>query len=252
MRIYLTFETINCKKIILPINYQHIVQGFLYKSMKPAYAEYLHKYGFSYEKRRFKLFTFSKIFGNYDIDIVKKQIIFNSPISLFISSPIDDLIRDYVKIIVNEKIELNGNILRVISVETKTLNNINNNIVIIKMLSPIVEYSTIKDSCNKTLYYTPFENKFFELIKNNLVKKYIAYYNKEPNDQKFSMLIYKVDKNKNCITTFFKGSNGYTTVIKGWTGLYKICGSEELIRFSYDTGLGSKNSAGFGMWDIWR
>lgn len=74
MRVKITLEGINQSKIVLPINYQHVVQGFLYRTMKPAYAEYLHKYGFKYEKRHFKLFTFSRIFGKYTVNSEKNPL----------------------------------------------------------------------------------------------------------------------------------------------------------------------------------
>ncbi|GAI77595.1 unnamed protein product [marine sediment metagenome] len=37
------------------------------------------------------------------------------------------------------------------------------------------------------------------------------------------------------------------TPIKAWLGTYQIHGKPELISLAYDTGLGSKNSQGFGM-----
>lgn len=45
----------------------------------------------------------------------------------------------------------------------------------------------------------------------------------------------------------FKG-----TVIKGWTGLYELSLPEPLFQIAYDTGLGSKNSQGFGMVEVVR
>jgi len=38
--------------------------------------------------------------------------------------------------------------------------------------------------------------------------------------------------------------------IKAWLGTYQIHGKPELISLAYDTGLGSKNSQGFGMFEI--
>jgi CRISPR-associated endoribonuclease Cas6 len=42
------------------------------------------------------------------------------------------------------------------------------------------------------------------------------------------------------------------TVIKGYTGIYRLTGSPELIKVTYDAGLGAKSSEGFGMWEIWN
>lgn len=38
--------------------------------------------------------------------------------------------------------------------------------------------------------------------------------------------------------------------IKAWLGIYRLQGEPELISLAYDTGFGSKNSQGFGMFEI--
>ncbi|MBX6764787.1 MAG: CRISPR-associated endoribonuclease Cas6, partial [Rubrobacteraceae bacterium] len=43
----------------------------------------------------------------------------------------------------------------------------------------------------------------------------------------------------------FKG-----TVVKGWMGLYELRMPRPYLQLAYDTGLGSKNSAGFGMFEV--
>jgi len=40
------------------------------------------------------------------------------------------------------------------------------------------------------------------------------------------------------------------TVIKGWMGIYKLKSHPKILKLAYDTGLGSKNSQGFGMWEV--
>ena len=81
----------------------------------------------------------------------------------------------------------------------------------------------------------------------NLIKKYIAVYKKNmtDNSKNFTIKPLKVDLKRNFILTKFKN-----TIIKGWMGLYKISGNPELLKIAYDAGIGSKNSAGFGMWEV--
>lgn len=67
------------------------------------------------------------------------------------------------------------------------------------MLSPIVTYSSVN---KKTIYYSPFENKFAQLVKENIIKKFIAYHDKMPINDDFIIKPYKVDKSKDLITTF--------------------------------------------------
>ena len=40
------------------------------------------------------------------------------------------------------------------------------------------------------------------------------------------------------------------TVVKGWCGVFLMEGHLTLIRCVYDTGLGAKNSQGFGMFEV--
>jgi len=53
--------------------------------------------------------------------------------------------------------------------------------------------------------------------------------------------------NRNLVVANFKG-----TWIKGWTGLYELNLPEPYFTIAYDTGLGAKNSQGFGMVDVVR
>lgn len=80
-------------KLILPIQYNHIPQGVIYHNLTDkALKTFLHEVGFKNGKRSYKLFTYSKIIGNYKID--GKKIIFDSPIKLHISSIVDDFVHD--------------------------------------------------------------------------------------------------------------------------------------------------------------
>ena len=117
----------------------------------------------------------------------------------------------------------------------------------IKMLSPVVVYSTFEspDGKKKTYYYSPSEREFSLLISKNLRNKYKAFYGKD-FDGEIIVSPEGVRAHHQQIT-LFKG-----TVIKGWMGKYLLKGKPELLRFAYDVGIGSKNSQGFGMWAVDR
>ena len=55
----------------------------------------------------------------------------------------------------------------------------------------------------------------------------------------------KVDTKRNFHIIIFKDF-----VIKAWSGIYELNMPHPLIKMAYDAGLGSKNSQGFGMWEI--
>ncbi len=246
MRIKFTFEA-DEGKVILPINYNRALQSFIYRNITPELSNFLHNKGFKFDKRSFKLFTFSRILGKeYRILKDKKMIEFKTPISFYLSTIYPPVAEEFTSSIIKlNEVVLWKNRLYVSSIEVFT-KKFNKEKILIKMLSPITIYSTLKkpDGKKKTYYYSPFEKEFSELIEKNIIKKYISYYREEPSEVKFRIKPLKVSEKRNLITTFYKG-----TVIKGWTGIYEIEGGKELIEFSYSTGIGAKNSQGFGMWE---
>ncbi len=64
----------------------------------------------------------------------------------------------------------------------------------------------------------------------------------EAEDPKYFKISPEKVSNRNHHVICFKD-----TVVKAWSGLYKIEGSDELMRIAFDCGLGAKNSQGFGM-----
>jgi CRISPR-associated endoribonuclease Cas6 len=233
-------------EIIIPINYNRYVQSFIYKNISPKLANFLHNEGFKYEKRNFKLFTFSRLFGKYRIIKNEKKLEFKTPVSFYLSTIYPIIAEEFTESIIKaDDMSIGKNRILLSSVEV-FMKRINKDNIKIIMLSPAVVYSTLKkgDGGKKTYYYSPFEKEFSELVRKNILKKYTAYYKKKPADDRFNIKPYRVSEKKNLITTFYK-----KTVIKGWTGIYELEGSPELLEFSYCTGIGSKNSQGFGMWE---
>jgi len=96
----------------------------------------------------------------------------------------------------------------------------------------------------KTYYYNPSEKEFPMLIKENIIKKYKAFYRKMPSSEEFFIEPIKLD-NRNEKIVIYKGF-----VIKGWMGKFKLKGEPELLKLAYNAGLGAKNSQGFGMFEI--
>jgi len=81
MRITLEFGSE--KRLSLPIQYNYTVQGFLYGNITPELGEFLHDQGFMFEKRSFKMFSFSRLQGRYELK--GDRIAFYPPVTLTIS-----------------------------------------------------------------------------------------------------------------------------------------------------------------------
>jgi len=58
----------------LPFNYNKILQGFIYRNiMDKDLARFIHDRGFSYEKRKYKMFTFSRLQGDLPLSQMKSE-----------------------------------------------------------------------------------------------------------------------------------------------------------------------------------
>ncbi|WP_368491070.1 CRISPR-associated endoribonuclease Cas6 [Clostridium sp. BJN0013] len=231
----------------LPIQYNSIMQAVILNWLgNENYQKFIHDCGFKFENRRYKLFTFSKIYGKFKIYRDKKIISFFDNANFTVSS-LEDRFLNYLvlNVIGKDNFKFGNNIVGVDHIESAYSKLSKKEIVYTK--SPIVVYSTFKNyQGNKTYYYNPLESEFSELIRRNLIHKYEAYYGAEPSDKCFSITPLYREKLKQRIVMY----KGY--VIKGWDGEFLIQGSKELMDIAYNAGIGSKNSQGFGCIEVKR
>ena len=249
MRIKIILENQENKDIILPIHYNELIQKTIYNNIPKILSHFIHEIGFKYNKRSFKLFTFSKIKSN-KIKLSKNHIFFNKLIEIQISSPIDIIIKT-----LKENLEKKQNLRiyknKLIVKEINTIEKPNfsefTKITKIKTLSPITIYKTIiKNNKKYTQYLFPEDPEFNNLIKENIKKKYAIIkgitdpteipeisFHLTPIDTKIKILKYK------------------NFIIKGIEGILEInTNNIKVLQEIYDAGLGAKNSQGFGMFEF--
>lgn len=240
-------------KIVLPANYNHLVQAMIYKNISEKLAGFLHSQGFVYEKRQFKLFTFSKLFGEYRI---KKQasrgstIEFFSRIYFYLSSSYEEILQEFANRMVSGTPVILGNQrIYTSSIQVMLPPVFADDFITIKALSPITIRSTLqrKDGIKKTYYYSPLEKEFPSLIRKNILKKYYSFTGWFPKNPEFNISPLHFSEKRNYHLVLYKDY-----VIKGYTGIYRLEGNPELMQFAYDVGLGEHNSQGFGMFEIWE
>lgn len=244
MRLTCQFEFRN--RLELPIHYNHILQGFIYKNLTDeALRSFLHEVGFKNGKRSYKMFTYSRLLGKYRINREKKTMIFESPVTLHISSLVDDFVNDLSTSLFksnrlflgNKEIELSS-----INAEYPVFKSKDAKI---EMLSPIVIYSTIKiDGKNRTVYYSPQDSIFSEKVKENLIRKYTSIHCKGPINDEFTIKYIGKKEPKKSVVRY------HNTMINGYNGVYQVEGNPELIKLGYFAGIGSKNSQGFGCFKL--
>lgn len=242
MRMCLTLQNEDGNEIILPITYNHLVQGAIYNSISKSLAKFLHEEGFSFGKRKFKLFTFSRLLGNFILNRKHRSFVYKGSVKLLISSPVEKFIRDLANTIIKKGfIILGKNKLRVTEMSFPPMPQFENK-VRIRTLSPITVYSTLltADGRKKTYYYSPYEEEFSQLINSNAKKKHFILTGRK---LKSNLHINPIRARE--VIVMYK-----ETVIKAWAGTFVLEGPKSLIKAVYEAGLGSKNSQGFGMFEV--
>jgi len=226
------------KSITLPLHYNHLVQAFIYNTIDEKLADFLHDSGFG-KGRKFKMFTFSRLCGRFDIKSRPGYIVFDDRITLTVSSPYGKFCQSFANGIFKKKIWLGENELEIAEAELIPA-EVKQEEIIVDTLSPIVVYSTLlkPDGSKYTAYFQPGEKEFERLISQNLIKKYSAF--KDENHADKEIHIKPLQQPRQNIIEY------KDFIIKGCSGRFKVSGPVELLQMGVDAGFGSKNSMGFG------
>lgn len=227
--------------LVLPVNHQHILQSIIYHNLITAngFSDHLHDNGYVYGKRKYKLFTFSWLQGNYTYNKSEKTITFYDKVTLEVRSTDINMLQILAENIKKNGIHYNENHVQDVKLILKD-HTIEFEKVHIKMETPVCVYSTNPEN-HFTKYYSPSNPEFSKLINDNFCRKYIAYYGLSPEESIDITPINVTDEDEKVI----KFQNSY---ICGWKGEYLLTGKRKYLDFLFQTGLGSKNSQGFGMW----
>jgi len=230
----------------LPLHYNRLVQAAIYTNLGSDLAEFLHGRGFTAGQRSFKLFTFSRLMGEYRLDKLNKEIIFIKELKLVVSSPLLQFCTSLLNhLLTRGVIYLGEEIAEVTGINVETPKVITEEAEI-RLLSPVVVYSTLlkPEGGKYTCYFQPGEGEFTRLIKSNLRKKYEAFYQcQSPVGEIKIMVIGRPQFN----LIMYKD-----TPIKGYTCRLKLTGPPDLLQMGVDAGLGSKGSQGFGCVEVVR
>ena len=227
----------------LPISYQHILQAVIYHALEetPEYSSFLHDIGYSTGSRSYKAFTFSYLAGRYGIE--GKRIRFFDEVSFEVRSPDETFIRVLEYGMMHNGISFAGSDTYDPEI-TVTNRKIRDEEIRIQMRTPICVCSTDPES-RKTYYYDPSEEEFYREAADNFCRKYYACCQEVPCDGIRLSPVAVSDRDK--VVAKFK--DFYLT---GWKGKYLLEGEPEYLDFLYQTGIGARNSQGFGLFDIVR
>lgn len=240
MQLDITFKK---DRISLPIATAATIQGLLYRALREDenYSSFMHDKGNSFGGRKYKLFSFSELQGRYEIQ--GKNIVFIETAKLSVRAAdtyyIQLLFTYFTK---NRSISLGTETVEVADMQLRD-NHIFANTISVRTLSPITVYITEEDG--HTVHFTPEDKRFYDGIVDNARRKWISH---TGSGDGFALEIVPKDsaRFKKCATRFKE------TFINAWHGTFILSGPPQVLDFLYHTGLGSKNSQGFGMFEVIR
>lgn len=221
----------------IPAAYNSLLQGALYSFWKNT-DSYLHNQGYAAEEKTYRLFTFSQLTGKSSFDKEKKEITYRDTISFTVRSPEEKLIEDLAGEIAQQGLlRLGNNVLPVVNISTEDRLLFPKR-ALIKMITPITLHRTLEDGY--TQYLEPTSAEFASDLQANCLRKAAAF----GFDAGLVQIIPLEETLKKRVVQF-KGTN-----ITGWFGEFILAAQPETMAFLYNTGLGARNSQGFGMFDI--
>lgn len=247
MRVRFTFDF--REKLTLPIHYNQLLQAFIYTNIldKELQVKY-HDRGFvTTDGKHIKMFTFSRIFGKYTLEPNNRSITFFPPVRLTVSSVGSDFLSDFTEEVLRSNLlYLNGTKLLVKTFEPLSFKGEKEKVQI-EMISPLTVYKTMTTNGKRhTMYFSPWDEEFTELIQKNMMSK-ISALDRSSDATNVNLSVKPMMERDE---RFQKIINFKDTVIKSWLGSYQLIGSEEMIQMAYYGGIGAKNSEGFGCFRI--
>lgn len=227
--------------LLLPLGYHHILQSVLFRTLErmPEYSGFLHDRGYEGKTRTFKLFTFGPLQGTYRIQ--GKEILFTEDVSFEIRSIDPFMLKLLKEGFEKQGITYLGQTYREVRAELRN-DEVGETELTIRMVSPVCVYSTDRTT-GKTTYYHPEEEEFARRINENFQRKYEAYTGVAAESD-ISLEVKRLHPKDKYITKY----KGF--IICGWKGTYVLRGKRQYLDFLYQTGLGSKNAQGFGMFEV--
>lgn len=224
------------KQLYVPFNYNYQLQSAIYRKLSEIGAsDFWHDNGFG-NINKFKAFSFGSLKGKYEVK--DNKILFEKSVLFEVRSPIFEFCDDLQRAIEHFPR------FRLFDTELKVTNaaifnkHINKNKVYFSTDTPITVYSS--EDNGFTRYHTPDEEEFYIGICNNFENKFEAIYRKPAE----KIMLRPVGEFRKVVTRYKQ------TWITAYRGKLEVQASPESLEFLYNTGMGGKNSQGFGFLNL--
>jgi len=256
MRFKITLNRIGRQRM-LPMDYQYYLSAWIYKVIgkaDPEFSNFLHTEGYATGYKQFKLFNYSPlIFGRPTLWKEKNLFeIRTDQLSLSVSFHLAEAAEKFIiGLFNNQQVyvgdQFNGLDLVVSQVERLPEPELKSTMNY-RAVSPVV--ISLKDETDKyAQYLTPADENYTELLRQNLWNKYDSIPNIEklPNDLSFQFKLKGESKSK---LVTMKPYTPEQSKVRGFVFDFTLTCPVEIHQLIRTTGIGEKNSMGFGWVEI--
>ena len=243
MHITLYFKATDGDFIRVPRANLHLFQALIYNVLPPEHASFLHDEGYMIKGKHLKLFAMSWPITEKTPVFEERAIRFPSPVKIVISTPILDTMDGITgSILKSGALRIGNNTVLCSKVEAEQ-QTATKNFMTVKTLSPVTCYTkTERNGKPYTQYHNPDEQEFENLIYNNLILKFQAL-NPGKSIPKGRVIVTPVGNLYERLSRF---SEKAPFPVIGWSGKFRLEGPRELLQIALDSGIGAKNSGGWG------
>ncbi|MCS7119377.1 MAG: CRISPR-associated endoribonuclease Cas6 [Archaeoglobaceae archaeon] len=232
MRLKIDFKS--NPNISIDLNYSHHLSSAIYRAIERADSTLSLKLHLPNVP---KFFTFSKLMIPKKRIEGEKIIIESETVYFFFSTPKNELAQKLVEgLFLKPEIKIGPSKFILSQIEVLEEKKIGEKEKFVT-LSPI-NASKVDPNTGKAIDLYPTEKEFYDVLKQNLVKKYKILYKKEPESDglEFEPLSFKPKR--------IRIKNTWHRCVEM---VFKAEGNPELLEIGYKAGFGAKNSMGFGM-----
>lgn len=230
---------LNLENEEIPIQYRRCILSF-FKLCLSEYNEDYYKRFYNVKDNIIKPYTFSTYFKNLKVD-GEKIIVKDKKFEINVSIQDMESAIIFYNAFNNQKYKsfsISNNSWTLQNIEMINEKKITSNEIIIKFQSPLCV--RLREN-NKDYYFSFADEKFEEILKINIKEQLrITNFPKEVVEN-FSITPIEAKK---VIVKFYEKN------IECSNGIFKISGNKELLEYLYKAGIGSRHSAGFGMFQI--
>ena len=223
----------------LPLAYNELLQGLIYSCWKDN-APQVHDVGFNTGASSYRMFTFGPLRGKGSIDSKRRTYRVSGLVDFEVRSPIEELLDLAASHLASqENVRIGAYELALANLETHDRLLFPQRCVI-RTLQPIVAKRNTDDG--HTTYLSPQEPGWLDLLQVNAAGKAEAL--GISCDTTLEMLILAPEHLRKRVTRFKR------IYVTGWMGEFILKCDPLLMQLLYSCGLGSRNSQGFGMFEI--